>query len=80
LRFRAKAHFRLLAQRAVPVNPLALKEAVTHHAVAEQKKDDGQKNHKEEFSSPERGRPWSFRVGRIQWTRHKINFDHPNQF
>jgi hypothetical protein len=46
LRFRAKAHFRLLAQRAVPVNPLALKEAVTHHAVAEQKKDDGQKNHK----------------------------------
>jgi hypothetical protein len=42
-----------LAEGAVPVNPAASKEAVTHHAVAEHKKDDGQENHKKEFSNPE---------------------------
>jgi hypothetical protein len=69
-----------LAEGAVPVNPAALKKAVTHHAVAEHKKDDGKENHKKEFSGPKRGRPWFFRVGRIQWTGHKTNFNHSDQF
>jgi hypothetical protein len=32
----------LLSNGAVPVDPAALKEPVTHHAMAKQKKDDGQ--------------------------------------
>jgi hypothetical protein len=31
-----------LSNGAVPVDPAALKEPVTHHAMAKQKKDDGQ--------------------------------------
>ncbi|MGB6801139.1 MAG: hypothetical protein WBE31_02650, partial [Candidatus Sulfotelmatobacter sp.] len=70
----------LLAERAVPVEPAALKKAVTHHAVAEQKKDDSQDNYKKELSSSERGRLSSSRVRRIQWVGHKINSNHPDQF
>jgi hypothetical protein len=35
-----------LSDGAVPVNPAALKEAVTHHAFAKQKKDDCQEDYK----------------------------------
>jgi hypothetical protein len=45
--------FPLLSQGAVPVNPSALKESVTHHAVAEQKKDDCQKDYEQEVSASE---------------------------
>jgi hypothetical protein len=63
-----------LAEGAVSVNPATLKEAMTHQAVAEQKKDDGQENYKEEFSSSERGRLLFFRAVRTGWTGHKIQF------
>jgi hypothetical protein len=65
----------LLSDRAVAVNPAALKEAVTHHAVAEQKKEDCQEDYKQEVSSPERGWLWllSWRLGRIRWTGHIPN-------
>jgi hypothetical protein len=39
---RAPPAAQLLPDGAVPVNPAAFKEAVTHHAVAEQKKDERQ--------------------------------------
>jgi len=38
-----------LADGAIAVNPSAFKEAVTHHAVAEQKKDDSQENYNQEL-------------------------------
>jgi|HubBroStandDraft_1064217.scaffolds.fasta_scaffold00959_5 hypothetical protein len=60
----------LLADGAVPVHPLALKEAVTHHGLAKQKKDDCQEDYKQELSSSERGWLSSSRVRRIQWTGH----------
>ena len=56
------------------MNPATLKEAMTHQAVAEQKKDDGQENYKKEFSSSERGRLLFFRAVRTGWTGHKIQF------
>jgi hypothetical protein len=37
------------------VKPAALKEAVPHHAVAKQKKDDCQEDYKQEVSSSEGG-------------------------
>jgi hypothetical protein len=37
------------------VKPTALKEAVTHHAVAKQKKEDRQEEYEQELSSSERG-------------------------
>jgi hypothetical protein len=55
----------LLSDGAVPVKPPALKEAVTHHALAKQKKDDCQEDYKEELPNSERGRLWFFRVRRI---------------
>jgi hypothetical protein len=66
----------LLPDGAVPVNASAFKEAVTHHAVAEQKKDDCQQEYKQEVSSSERGRLWSFRAWRIQWTSHRLTSNH----
>jgi hypothetical protein len=42
-----------LPDGAVPVNPAALKEAVTHHAVAKQKEQDRQQNYKDELFSSE---------------------------
>ena len=56
----------LLSERAVPVNPSALKESVTHHAVAKQKKDDCQKDYEQEVSTSEGRRLWVSRVRRIQ--------------
>jgi hypothetical protein len=38
-------------------------EAVTHHAMAKQKKDDCQDDYKQELSNSERGRLSSGRVG-----------------
>jgi hypothetical protein len=55
------------------VNPATLKKAVTHHAVAEQKKDDCQEDYKQEVSHSERGRPLSSRVRRIRWTSHRLD-------
>jgi hypothetical protein len=43
----------LLAYGTVPVFAAALKEAVTHHALAKQKKDDHQDNHKQELPNSE---------------------------
>jgi hypothetical protein len=45
----------LLSDGAVPVDPLALKEAVTQHAMAKQKKKDRQEDYKQELSNSERG-------------------------
>lgn len=61
------------------MNSAAFKEAVTHHAVAEQKKDHCQQEYKQKVSSTERGRFVSFRVRRIQWTSHRLNPNHLEQ-
>jgi hypothetical protein len=42
-----------LSDGAVPVFPATLKEAVTHHALTKQKKDDYQDNYKHELSNSE---------------------------
>jgi hypothetical protein len=55
----------LLSDGAVPMEPAAFKEAVTHHALAKQKKDDCQDDYKEELSSSERGWLSSCRVRRF---------------
>jgi hypothetical protein len=39
-----------LSDGAVPVKPAAFKEAVMHHALAKQKKDDRQEDYKQELS------------------------------
>jgi hypothetical protein len=52
------------------VHPFALKEAVTQHGLAKQKKDDWQQDYKQEMSNSERGWLSSGRVRRIQWTGH----------
>jgi hypothetical protein len=70
----------LLSERSVPVNPAALKKSVTHHAVAEQKKDDGQDNYKQKLSSSERGWLQFLAVRRILWTGHSINSNHLGPF
>jgi hypothetical protein len=44
-----------LSDGAVPVFPATLKEAVTHHALAKQKKNDHQEHYKQELSNSERG-------------------------
>jgi hypothetical protein len=61
------------------MHPPAFKEAVTHHAVAKQKKQDRQEDYKQEVSSSERGRLSSFRVRRIRWTSHTLNPHHFEQ-
>ena len=45
----------LLSDGAVPVDPAAFKEAVTHHAVAEHKKEDRQEEYEQEMFGSERG-------------------------
>ncbi len=55
----------LLPDGAVSVKPAALKEAVTHHAVAKEKKDDCQEDYKQEVSHSERGWLSSCRARRI---------------
>ena len=45
----------LLSDGAVPVFPAALKEAMMHHALAKQNKDDYQDDCKQELSHSERG-------------------------
>jgi hypothetical protein len=57
---------------AVPVDPAASKEAVMHHAVDKEKKDDCQKDYKQELSNPERGWRFSFRCRRIRKSCHLI--------
>ncbi len=44
----------------------AFKEAVTHHTLAKQKKDDGQEDYQQELSNSERGWLLSCRIRRIQ--------------
>ena len=61
----------LLSDGAVPVVPAALKEAVTHHALAKQKKDDRQDDYKQELSNSERGWLLSCRVLCIQVSCHQ---------
>jgi hypothetical protein len=67
---KARAPGHLLSDGAVPVEPLALKEAVTQHGLAKQKKDDRQEDYKQELSNSERGWLSPCRVRRIQWTGH----------
>jgi hypothetical protein len=55
-----------LSDGAVPVKPAAFKEAVMHHALAKQKKDDCQEDYKQELSNSERGWLSSCRARRIQ--------------
>jgi hypothetical protein len=43
----------LLSDGAVPVFPATFKEAMMHHALAKQKKDDCQDNYKHELSNSE---------------------------
>ena len=50
----------------------ALMEAVTHHALAKQKKDDCQDDYKQELSNSERGWLSSCRSPRIQRSCHQI--------
>jgi hypothetical protein len=45
----------LLSYGAIPVFAATLKEAVTHHALTEQKQDDRQDRYKQESSNSERG-------------------------
>jgi hypothetical protein len=45
----------LLSVGAVPVDPASFMEAVTHHALAKQKKDDHQEDYKQDLSNSERG-------------------------
>jgi len=62
----------LLSDGAVPVDPAAFMEAVTHHALAKQKKDDCQDDHKQELSNSERGWRSSCRSPCIQRSCHQI--------
>jgi hypothetical protein len=51
----------------------ALTEAVTHHALGKQKKDDCQDDYKQELPNPERGFLFSFRGRRIRISCHQIS-------
>jgi hypothetical protein len=44
------------------MKPAAFKEAVTHHALPKEEKNDGQDDYKQELSNPERG--WLSSCGR----------------
>jgi hypothetical protein len=61
----------LLSDGAVPVDALASKEAMTHHVLAKQKKDDRQDDYKQELSNSERGWLSSCMVFRIQASCHQ---------
>ena len=60
----------LLSDGAVPVDALASTETMTHHALAEQKKDGCQRDYKHELSNSERGWLRSSMVLRIQVSCH----------
>jgi hypothetical protein len=60
-----------LSDGAIPVDALASKEAVTHHVLAKQKKDDCQDDYKQELSNSERGWLSSCMVFRIQASCHQ---------
>jgi hypothetical protein len=55
------------------VDPAAFMEAVMHHALAKQKKDDCQDDYKQELSNSERGRLSSGRGRRIQRSCHQAS-------
>jgi len=61
----------LLPEGAVPVNPAAAKEAVTHHALGKQKKDNCQDDYKQQPSRPELWWLSSGRGGRIRVSLHR---------
>jgi len=61
----------LLPDGAAPVFPATLKEAMTHHALAKQKKYDCQDDCKEELANSERGWLSSCRVRRFQISCHQ---------
>ena len=61
----------LLSFGAVPVDPAAFMETVTHHALAKQKEDDRQDDHNEELSNSERGWLRFWRACRIQISCHR---------
>ncbi len=60
--------------------PATLKESMTHHAVAEQKKDDGQEDYKKEFSSSERRWLLFFRAVGLNGLAIKSNFSTASYF
>jgi len=62
-----------LSEGAVPVDPAASKEAVMHHAIDKEKKDDCQDDYEQELSNPERGWFFSFRVRRMRISCHHIS-------
>jgi len=57
----------LLSYGAVAVFPAALKEAVTHHALAEQKEDDRQDSYKQQVCNSDRGWLPSVTVRRLHF-------------
>jgi hypothetical protein len=58
----------LLSDGAIPVVPPALKEAVTHHALTQKKKDDCQNEYEHELSNSKRRwlSSWRSRIHRIK--------------
>ena len=54
------------------MDPAASKEAVMHHAMDKEKKNDCQDDYKQELSDSERGWFFSFRVRRIRVSCHHI--------
>jgi hypothetical protein len=62
----------LSSDGTVSVEPTAFEEAVTHHALAKQKKDDRQDDPNQELSNSERGWLSSCTSTRIQRSCHQI--------
>jgi len=58
---------------AISVERAASKEAVTHHALEKEKKNDSQDDCKQELSNPECGWLFSFRVRRMRISCHQIS-------
>jgi hypothetical protein len=55
------------------MDPAASKEAVMHHAIDKERKNDCQDDYEQELSNPERGWLFSFRVRRIRISCHQIS-------
>jgi hypothetical protein len=53
------------------MDPAASTEAMMHHALGKQKKDDCQDDYKQERSNSEPGQLWSCRGRRIQMSCHQ---------
>jgi hypothetical protein len=68
----------LLSDGTVPVKPATFKEAVTHHAVAKQKKEDCQQECKHKLSNSERRWPSSSRARRVRGTSHRLILPTPS--